>query len=220
MFLVRKGTLDFQFANYAYEWEVKKFVYDHYKDCNVFFDIGSNIGTYAILFAKEGIKTFAFEPVKDNYDAIRVNLILNKLEDLVTVYPVALGASRYKTTFTFDLVNTGASHKADIVTDDDYVPAEEMSVESEVVPLDDLMDELGLNEDDKIFMKIDVEGMEANVLQGAKRFLRKYPNIIMVMESVHSGKKELTKVLREIDDFEILEVDDLNMGARKVLKNS
>ncbi len=218
MFLVRKGTLDFQFANYAYEWEVKKFVYDHYKDCNVFFDIGSNIGTYAILFAKEGIKTFAFEPVKDNYDAIRVNLILNKLEDLVTVYPVALGASRYKTTFTFDLVNTGASHKADIVTDDDYVPAEEMSVESEVVPLDDLMDELGLNEDDKIFMKIDVEGMEANVLQGAKRFLRKYPNIIMVMESVHSGKKELTKVLREIDDFEILEVDDLNMGARKVLK--
>ncbi len=220
MFLVRKGTLDFQFANYAYEWEVKKFVYDHYKDCNVFFDIGSNIGTYAILFAKEGIKTFAFEPVKDNYDAIRVNLILNKLEDVVTVYPVALGASRYKTTFTFDLVNTGASHKADIVTDDDYVPAEEISVESEVVPLDDLMDELGLNEDDKIFMKIDVEGMEANVLQGAKRFLRKYPNIIMVMESVHSGKKELTKVLREIDDFEILEVDDLNMGARKVLKNS
>ena len=218
MFLVRKGTLDFQFANYAYEWEVKKFVYKHYKNYNVFFDIGSNIGTYAVLFAKEGIRTFAFEPVKDNYDAIRVNLILNKLEDLVTVYPVALGASRYKATFTFDLVNTGASHKADVVTEEDYVPVAEMSVESEVVPLDELMEQFGLSEEDRIFMKIDVEGMEANVLQGAKKFLKKYPHIMLVMESVHSGKEHLTKVLREIDDFEILEVDDLNMGARKVSK--
>ncbi len=218
MFLVRKGTLDFQFANYAYEWEVKKFVEANYKDCDVFFDIGSNIGTYAIMLAKRGVRTFAFEPVKDNYDAIRINLILNKLEDKVKVYPVALGASKYKTQFAFDLTNTGASHKADIETDDDYKPLKEEIVESEVMPLDDLIDEFNLKKEDKIFMKIDVEGMEANVLQGARKFLQTFPNILMVMESIHSGKEKLTAVLNEIDDFEILEVDDLNMGARKIIK--
>jgi FkbM family methyltransferase len=217
-FLVRKGTLDFQFANYAYEWGVKKFVEANYANYNVFFDIGSNIGTYAIMLAKRGLRTFAFEPVKDNYDAIRVNLILNKLEDKVKVYPVALGSSRYKTQFAFDLTNTGASHKADIENDDGYKPLKEEIVESQVLPLDDLLDEFNLKKEDKIFMKIDVEGMEANVLNGAKRFLQTFPHILIVMESVHSGKDKLVEVLNQIADFEILEVDDLNMGARKIIK--
>ncbi len=217
-FIVRRGTLDFQFANYAYEWEVKKFVNAHYKNYDIFFDIGCNIGTYAIMLAKRGLRTFAFEPVADNYDAIRINLILNKLEDTVKVYPVALGASKYKTKFAFDLTNTGSSHKADIETDDDYKPVKEQIVETQVLRLDDLLPELNLKKDDRIFMKIDVEGMESNVLKGASKFLQTFPNILIVMESVHSGKEKLANILNQIADFEILEVDDLNMGAKKIIK--
>ncbi|MBE0650729.1 MAG: hypothetical protein IH595_07785, partial [Bacteroidales bacterium] len=45
------------------------------------------------------------------------------------------------------------------------------------------------------------------------------PNVLIVMESVHSGKENLAKILNEIASFEILDVDDLNMGAKKILKN-
>jgi len=58
--------------------------------------------------------------------------------------------------------------------------------------------------------------MEEQVLLGAKKFLQTYPNIIMVMESKHSGRKHLIEVLNEIAEFEILEVNDMNMGARKI----
>ena len=214
-FLVRRGTLDFQFANYAYEWPVKQFILNHYRDYDAFFDIGANIGTYSVMLGKKGMKGFAFEPIKTNFDALHINLILNQLEDKVNIYNIALGAQSKHATFTFDLINTGASHLMGIELEDDHPFRTEM-VESDIVPLDDFLPQLKLNESDRILMKIDVEGMEAQVLQGAKQFLQYFTNIIIVMESVHSGKEKLARILNEIAPFEILEVDHLNMGARKI----
>ncbi len=216
-FLVRRGTLDFQFANYAYEWPVKRFVYHHYRNYDVFLDIGANIGTYSILLAQKGLRGFAFEPVKDNYDAFKINLILNKLEEKVKVFNVALGAYPHRAQFSFDLINTGASHLVGIELEEEHTISSEI-VESDIIPLDDFLSQLKIPKSDRIFIKIDVEGMEAQVLKGAKRFLQTYPNIMLVMESVHSGKEKLTEILNGIDQFEILEVDDLNMGARKIVE--
>ncbi len=215
MFLSRKGTLDFQFANYAYEWGVKKFVYQHLPEFDVFLDIGANIGTYAILLAGKGLHGYAFEPIKDNCDAIRINLILNGLEDKIKLFPVALGAKQHKAEFAFDLLNTGASHLASIQPDDE-VPEREKSTISEIVPLDSLMEQIDFKKENHIFIKIDVEGMEEKVLLGAKKFLRTYPNILIVMESKHSGRERLMQILKEIANFEILDVDDMNMAARKI----
>ena len=215
VFLSRKGTLDFQFANYAYEWGVKAFVYNHLPNYDVFLDIGANIGTYAILLAGKGLHGYAFEPIKSNSDALRINLILNNLEDKVKLFPMALGAKHQQAEFSFDVVNTGASHLASIKPDDE-VPGREESTFSKIVPLDSLLDQIDFKKEDRIFIKIDVEGMEEKVLLGAKKFLQTYPNILMVMEAKHSGREHLVNVLKEIADFEILEVDDLNMGARKI----
>ncbi len=215
MFLSRKGTLDFQFANYAYEWGVKEFVYKHLPHCHAFLDIGSNIGTYAILLAQKGLHGYAFEPIKNNYNALRINLILNSLEEKVNVFPVALGEKKGEAEFLYDEVNTGASHLASIHHGDEVVERERPAV-SRIVPLDSLMDQMDLKKEETIFIKIDVEGMEEQVLRGARKFLQTYPNIIMVMESKHSGREKLAKILNEIAEFEILEVDELNMGARKI----
>ena len=217
-FLVRKGTIDFQFANYAYEWNVKKFVYKHIKDYNVFLDIGSNIGTYSILFAGKGLRGYAFEPILSNFDATKTNLALNGLDKKVKVFNVALGREKGSGEFTFDVLNTGASHKIGVELSEN-LDDEVMLIESNIVPLDDLIREMDISKDDRIFIKIDVEGMEEEVLQGAKEFLRTFPNIMIVMESVHSGKEKLLKNLNDIAPFEILDVDDLNMGARKIVKH-
>ncbi len=217
LFLSRKGTLDFQFANYAYEWGVKKFVYKHLSEWDVFLDVGANIGTYAILLAGKGLHGYAFEPIKSNCDSLRINLILNNIEDKVKLFSVALGAIAHEAEFAFDMVNTGASHLASIQPDDE-VPQRERSTISKIVPLDSLMDQIDFKKEDRIFIKIDVEGMEEKVLLGAKKFFQAYADILIVMESKHSGRERLAQVLNEIGDFEILDVDDLNMGARKITK--
>lgn len=217
-FFVRKGTIDFQFANYAYEWNVKKFVYEHLKDYNVFLDIGANIGTYSILLAENGLRGYAFEPIKYNYDTTRINLILNELDDKVKVFNLALGSQRAKVQFAFDVINTGASHMVGVELKE-YLADKEKIEESTILPLDNLMSEMDIHKEDRIFIKIDVEGMEEEVLLGAKKFLQTYPNILIVMESVHSGKEELASVLNGIAQFKILEVDELNIGAKKILKN-
>jgi FkbM family methyltransferase len=213
-FIVRKGTLDFQFANYAYEWGVKKFVYKHYHNYNVFIDVGANIGTYSILFANKGLTGFAFEPVLSNYDAFTTNLKLNNLEEKIKVFPFALGKKKEKAQFTFDPINTGASH---LTENSDFLEeiANPEIVEIDIIPLDDILHELNIKTDDKIIMKIDVEGMESDVIEGASKFIKNHPNLLLVIESVHSGTEELQRVLSSIDKFEFLEVDDLNMAAKK-----
>jgi len=214
-FLVRKGTLDFQFANYAYEWGVKKFVYKHLNDYNVFLDVGANIGTYSILLAKQGLTGYAFEPVISNYDVFITNLKLNNIEDKVVAFPFALGEKKRTVGFTFDPVNTGASHIND---NSDFLEEihNPLFVNADVIPLDDMLDKLDIKETDRILVKIDVEGMEDLVLKGAKKFIKNHPNLLFVIESVHSGKEKLVNLLNSFADFEIMEVDELNIGAKKI----
>ncbi len=214
-FIVRKGTLDFQFANYAYEWGVKKFVYKHLHDYNIFLDIGANIGTYSVLLAKHGLTGFAFEPVISNFDALVSNLKLNNFENKVTPYPFGLGDKKGKVGFTFDPVNTGASH----LTENSDLLEETLNpefVEVEILLLDEIIHELKIKPTDRVLIKIDAEGMEDHVIKGAAEFIKTHPNLLFVIESAHSGKEELARLLNSIAKFEILEVDDLNMGAKKI----
>ncbi len=214
-FYVRKGTLDFQFANYAYEWGVKKFVYKHINNYDIFLDIGANIGTYSVLFAGKGLTGFAFEPIKSNFEALKTNLGLNHLSEKVKLLPVGLGSYKHRANFTFDPVNTGASHLTDDHIDAEIIINPEFE-DTDIETLDGLMEVLDINTEKRIILKIDVEGMELDVLKGATNFLKKYPHVLLIIESVHSGKEKITALLQSIASFEILEVDALNMAAKKL----
>lgn len=214
-FRVRKGTLDFQFANYAYEWGVKKFVNKHINGYNVFLDIGANIGTYSILLAKKGLTGFAFEPVITNYDTLIANIKLNNIEEKVTAYPFALGETKRKAGFTFDPVNTGASH----LSENSGFLEETLNpefIDIDVMPLDSIVHELNIKKNDRVFIKIDVEGMEPHVIKGATNFIKDHPDLLIVLESKHTGRKDIKKLLGNIADFEFMHVDDLNMAAKKI----
>ncbi len=69
-------------------------------------------------------------------------------------------------------------------------------------------------------MKIDVEGMEPEVLRGASKFLKTFPNILIVMESVHSKIDNIEK--KELLPFgfqkKYFKVDDLQYLLQKKIK--
>lgn len=209
-FVSRKGSIDFMFANYAYEWNVKSFILDHYKDYNVFIDVGSNIGTYCIMMHRNGLKSFAFEPAAENFKALKTNLMLNKLESDIRIFNFGLGASEHSLDFVFDPVNTGASHK---FSEDEPDGVREVI---EVKPFDSIYPDLGLEADDRILMKIDVEGMELEVLKGAQSFLKKFDNLLIIMESKHSEFKKLKAELEKAGSFKFMVIDDFNIATKKI----
>lgn len=215
-FITRKGTLDFQFLNYAYEWDVKRFVLNHYKDYNLFLDIGANVGTYSFLLAGKGMRCHAFEPVKENFNSLRINIQLNKFEDLISIYPFGLGKFTSEVDFIFESKNTGASHMVDAYTD--YVETKgeiAVKVRSEIKTLDSVVSAINFKQEDKILIKIDTEGMEIDVLEGAKHFLTDHPHFLIVMESKHTGAGRIKEYLTALGNFIYIEVDDENMAIMK-----
>ncbi len=64
-----------------------------------------------ILLAENGLRGYAFEPIKSNCDALRINLILNGLEDKIKLFPVTPGAEQHIADFEIlkvDDLNMGA----------------------------------------------------------------------------------------------------------------
>jgi FkbM family methyltransferase len=211
-FYCRKNTNDFQFANFAYEWSAKKFLIDQCKNYTVFIDGGACVGDYSILFTKFGLRCIAFEPIEDNFKILLKNLELNQLTQKITAFPLGLGDENKKAGFIFDPVNTGASHKSGASNHSDCL--------GEIRTFDSLLPQLNLDKNDRILFKLDIEGMEAEAIRGARDFITNYPNITFVLEDKHSGDIPIKQALSEITDFEFGIVDDFNIFAKKTTVQS
>jgi FkbM family methyltransferase len=207
VFFCRKNTNDFQYANYAYEWGVKKYILDHQHEYSVFIDAGACIGEYSILLARKPMRCFAFEPVRESFDSLAKNLELNGLDSGIKAFPFGLGDRNGQVEFVFNSVNTGASH---ISTDS--VPG---NCAVEIRTFDSLLPEMDIKLEDHILFKLDVEGMEPDVLRGAKEFIQNFPHITFVMEDKHSGEGPIRETLEGMARFEFGTVDEFNIFAKK-----
>ena len=135
---------------------------------DVLYDIGANVGAYSLVAArspKAGARVFAFEPVYSTFAALTENVIINGLADRVAPIPVALGSRTALDTLNLRILEAGgARHLLGDATED--------SVHAQPVlnyRLDDLVQVLGLPGPTHI--KLDVDGNELDVLDGAPRIL-------------------------------------------------
>jgi len=211
-FFCRKNTNDFQFANYYYEWGVKKYLLDQKNEYNVFIDGGACIGSYSVLLSGAGLRCIAFEPMKSNFDVLVKNLELNNLKSGVDCLQLGLGSANFSTKFVFNPVNTGASR---IIG-----PNETGDTDAEIRTFDSIYPSLKLKHDDHILIKLDVEGMEPMALAGAENFIREFPNLTFVLEDKHSGEDSIKDTLNRFATFEYGIVDEFNIFAKKQDRNS
>lgn len=124
---------------------------------DVVIDVGGNIGTFALLAAREasGGCVFAFEPNRENFELLRDNLAINRTENVSAVHAaVAAGAGSVKL-FT---APQGGFHSVLI---DRAVAAEQYEL-VESVGLKDIFDTYRIDRCD--FLKIDCEGAEYDIL--------------------------------------------------------
>jgi FkbM family methyltransferase len=206
-FAVRKGTIDFQFINFYYESEIRKYLLSKLSEFDVFVDVGACIGEYSIWLARLGKHSFAFEPVPANYACIKQNIGLNKVEDKLTAYNFGLGAKEAKVPFSIDLRETGSSH---------FVEGEAQNLPTlEIKTLDNALNPSVISNHQRVIMKLDVEGMEEAVIRGASSFIERMASLEIIYEDKHSGIDEVKQLLQQYASFTFRKIDDHNTLAVK-----
>jgi FkbM family methyltransferase len=203
-FFIRPGTTDFQFINFAYERKVKEYILQNIGSFDVFIDIGACIGEYCIWIAKLGKQCIAVEPV--NFEAIQKNVSLNKLENSIQVFPVGAGSKKEKVFFNIPVGLASSSH---IDRETDKTP----NVEIEM--FDTIAEKLNIPETARILVKMDVEGMETEVIAGAGNFIRKYKNLRFIYEHFETDEYRNDKALSAFADFAFSDIDKVNRLAVK-----
>lgn len=164
-----------------------------------FVDCGAHMGSWTLVMAKYFREVHAFEPQRLIFQQLCGNIALNGLDNVFT-YPVGLDAEAGPRMLHQPGVDRGSSSaREDVVA---RFLAQGVALDSEginVVPLDmylaDLLD-VGL-------IKIDVEGLERRVLQGAQRVLRHngLPKLILECWSDEWNASEKAALLAWLDSF-------------------
>jgi len=128
-------------------------------------DVGANVGTHAVFFAGvTGCRVTAFEPVPATVAILRENRRINGLDALIEVRAEAVGShAGAATVVSSDEKNSGATRLAE--SGDGALP---------LVSLDSLLDQLAPVR----LLKVDVEGMEAEVIRGATALLARDQPVI------------------------------------------
>lgn len=165
-----------------------------------FVDVGANVGTYSLLGASlvgERGRVLAFEPVPSTRAQLERNLALNRLPQ-VEIVPRGLGAEPGRAILHVVPGASGLSSRYHDVGGSD--------VEIEVTTLDRALEGTAL----PALVKIDVEGMELEVLKGATGLLGSAhpPLVVLEAQSQHlqaagTSYRELRAFLAEHGGYEI-----------------
>ena len=136
-----------------------------------FLDLGANIGTTGIYFTSKlapNLKLLAFEPDAENFKLLRVNLILNDLDNKSIAVNCGLGDKFDTMTMYRSLQNPGGNG---VFTCQNNMPTAQIKI----MPLDSYLAEKKISAREVKYIWIDTEGFEAQVLLGAKNLLSENP---------------------------------------------
>ncbi|MCX7557983.1 FkbM family methyltransferase [Sulfitobacter sp. F26204] len=142
-------------------------LFPHLDSNSICLDIGANIGNHAINFADYFQHVHAFEPNRKALDLLEINA---RLRPNITVHPVGLSDHCHTLKAVQpegNLGGTGANATG---------APQDQSVDLPLVPLDGV--DLDLGGRDISFVKIDVEGFEAEVIKGAAKTLATHRPVI------------------------------------------
>ncbi|MGF9693382.1 FkbM family methyltransferase [Rhizobium sp. 0TCS1.26] len=147
-------------------------------------DIGANIGNHTIFFAKLlGANVLAFEPNPAAVKQLRDNVAINGAESLVRIHDVALGSSSGRGVVSLD--DAGNLGKAQVLASE--------TGDIEISTLDHFVGEEPVD-----LIKIDVEGMECEVLNGGLETLRRCQPSLLIEAATADHLMAIEAILRPL----------------------
>lgn len=163
--------------NFYERFELQNLKENYIRKGDVCLDIGANIGNHSVYFAKmcHASKVYAFEPVKSTYAILQKNISLNDLENRIEACNIGISDRTKSARIAhFEESNIGGTQLA-----------EDQDGDLRLTSLDDIQFRHNID-----FVKIDIEGMEYDLLRGARRFFEKNRPVVFIEIS----KKTFSKV--------------------------
>ena len=137
----------------------------------VVLDVGANVGCFAMLASKivgENGRVIAIEAIEENFTCLQKTLDANRLTNVV---PLRLAVGEKDGEIAISLSQLSGNHSAVFRRSD-------VSVTVPMRSLDSIVRQLALHRID--FIKVDVEGMEPEVLRGATQTIRRFRPFLAV----------------------------------------
>jgi FkbM family methyltransferase len=192
--LLRNDQISAQLLEESFENEEKEFVDKFLRPGMTVLDIGANQGYYTLLASKkvgaQG-KVVAFEPTPREAGRLRRHLRLNSCKN-VEVVTSALGNAEGHAELHMVMGSEAGCHS--LRPPDVAQPTSVVTVKIE--RLDEVLKARGVERVD--FIKLDVEGAELSVLQGAQELLSRSSRPVMLVEVQDLRTKPWGYAAREI----------------------
>jgi FkbM family methyltransferase len=149
---------------------------------DLFVDVGANVGSYTLLASGAvGAKSIAFEPVPTTVNRLRSNVAANGIDALVEIRPICVGAKEGIARFTTDADATN------------HVLAQPNAERSYIeVPVGRLDAEIA---SPPSLIKIDAEGTDNVVLDGATGILSSTRPMAILIEDINSDNRRKLEAL-------------------------
>ena len=164
---------------------------DGFESDAVFWDVGANVGAYALYAARRGVRrVVAIEPAAINYFLLAANCEANKVDDRVDCLLLGLGAGR--SVARLDVSQFAAAHSFSFRADRQRYTARQTAL---VLSMDELVEEYGLP--CPTYIKIDAPGMIEPILAGAARTLAR-PEVREVHVELREQSKGGQRVLQTL----------------------
>jgi FkbM family methyltransferase len=163
-----KTAIGYEFFAGGFELPELKYIKKLLKPGDTFLDVGANAGLFTIMAAKLVGPTghvYAFEPGLRELELLRRNLAINNIKN-VTIVQCAVSNECGKAEFAIS--KDGAMNS--LAQTDHHLQKIDTWQTVEVITLDKFMEQCDIGQVN--FIKIDVEGAEKLVLDGASNFLK------------------------------------------------
>ena len=136
-------------------------------------DVGAHYGLYSVLLAKYlQLRVLSIEPTPYSFSVLLQSICMNSLQGYIS--PIRAAVSNYNGISSFNVQQSSGSVANSLVT---YNHSDEpkYTIEVNVFALDSLVSSTPIS-----FIKIDAEGSELEVLNGAKNIILNFRPIILL----------------------------------------
>lgn len=168
-----------------------------FQEGETLWDVGANVGIFSLFAASQGTKVTAFEPSPLNLEILSRNILINDFQNYITYVPLALGNQTGNTKIYMSRENfrAGGAHNSINSAKDQYGEALKNPIELSVLTLtiDKCCEFFDLEKPTHI--KIDVDGCELEVLEGAREVLTQVKSILVENYPQNKDRERVHEIL-------------------------
>ena len=194
------------------EEEVKQAFLDLFEAISIktFWDIGANIGYYTwwVNSLHKNLHSLIVEPLPDNIELLKSTVRRNNLKN-TKILPLAISNTCGSAPFMVDSFSGEASQFKSIYLDnEDFCIANIYGLKQEILVTTKTLDSV-IEDGEEIpdLVKVDIEGAEPKLYQGASQVIQA-KKTIFIMEVLYNNTEVLQWFIR--DGYDVFGIDDTN----------